>query len=159
MLRDFSLLFTQDYAMHRYCSLVVLAAIIGCGGGGAGSTASDPTKLLGKLGGASVDEVALFKTVGADDKQRDAAFDKVMSKGTTVSEKIAVCRETPGGIPAELNLAQPVEVGKPEEVFGPPGAKKRKNYAVAMKELDFYTYGPLEVGMDGTKALVVVVNK
>jgi hypothetical protein len=145
--------------MTRLGFLLVLALAIGCGGGANVSTTSDPAKLLAKLGDASVDEVALFKTAGADQKQFDAAFDKVMNKGTTVNDKIAVCRETPGGLPAELNLAQPVEVGKAEEVFGPPGAKKRKHYPVAKKDLDFLTYGPLEVGMDGSKAMVVVVNK
>lgn len=145
--------------MWPFLSLAVIL-LNGCEAPKPAAKPSTETLVLEKLKEEGVGEVSLFKTVGGgDSKVMDEAFDKVMKSDPTIAARVAFCRQTPNCVPAELHLANPFEVKSVEEAFGPPGAKTRKKYSVTDKEIDFYTYGNLEVGAEGNKVLVVVVNK
>lgn len=149
--------------MSRALSAKLLLLVLICSGCEPGKPAvapSDDTQALAKLGGEAVGEVVLSKPVsGADEKAFETDFDKIMAADSTVNDKIKACRATPKWLPAELVLITPLEVGNIEQEFGQPGKKVKKHNASVQKELDFYNYGNLELGVDGSKVAVILLNK
>jgi hypothetical protein len=144
----------------RLIGLVCGCAFLSGCGGAAPTKPSSETKALAKLGDQSVSDVVVMAQAGqANSPETIAILDKVSAQGFTLKEKVQACRTIPGAVPAELELGIPPEIANLEEAFGPSGGMQRRKSEVALVELDFYTYGNLEVGMEGGKARVVKVNK
>jgi hypothetical protein len=67
---------------------------------------------------------------------------------------IDACRKVSGGVPAELILLRKVLVPDPVALLGPYSSRSKENFR-RIKDIEFYTYGNLDVGIkDG--ALIVV---
>jgi hypothetical protein len=122
------------------------------------AAAEQESRILDRLGNVSVSSTTMTSGV-ADLKRTEKVMEEIRARSRTVAERVKACREVAGGVPAEMDLGSGVRVTDVQGEFGPFLSESRRRYSPRNKEIAFYRYGNLEIGVDGDQVVVVGVIK
>jgi len=75
------------------------------------------------------------------------ALDKIGFASKPLADRVAVCRATRFGTPAEVVLDPAVPLADPADLFGPPASKYRFTYSFQRQTGEYWKYGDLHLGL------------
>lgn len=91
------------------------------------------------------------------DRRPEAALQKIGFESKPLAERVAVCRATRFGTPAEAMLDPAVPLVEPAQVLGPPTSKYRVTHRFTGKTVEYWKYGDLHLGLLDGQVIVVRV--
>ena len=91
------------------------------------------------------------------DHRPEAALQKIGFESKPLAERVAVCRATRFGTPAEAILKPAVPLVDPAQVLGPPASRYRVKNRFTGKSVEYWKYGDLHLGLLDGDVIVVRV--
>ena len=143
------------------CLLFLCACLVavGCGSRGRDDAAAE-AKVLARLGDSPAEPTGI--TAGGSDKESlekaKEALKAIRAEGKTLAEKVKACRQVARGIQVELSLATSVPMPDIHKEIGTPHSESKREFLPRKKEIGFFAYGNLEVGIEEGQGIVVVVR-